>query len=420
MKKLLLSVLIPILISFSCNTKSDDGLPSNNVVIAWNNMAVTIADQHDQFLSFIGIRALTMAHVAMNDALNAIRLRYVPYAFNGQKPGADATAACTEAAFVVLSEIYPDRLDTLQEERRKWIDPISESNAKKAGIELGRQSAQAILQLRKGDGHETNVPYTPRNMPGAYQYVPGFPSFVFNTDLDKNKAFALQKPDQFRVPPPPALNSGQYAIDFNEVKDYGVAGSKLRTTDQTNYAHWWAEFGEHGWNRIGRITAAQNKLPIHETARLFALINMTVYDLYIAVLDSKYHYDTWRPITAIKNADMDNNPATTADTSWQPEMQTPPFPEYPSGHSAVGSAGAAVAAHVFGTKNVSFEMESTMALPHSKTRKYTNLDSAANDCARSRVLNGYHFRFSAEVGKEQGKQIAEYILTSMLKPVANN
>lgn len=419
MKKQLFSLFIPLLFNFSCNTQDGDGLPANNVVIAWNNMAVTIANQQDEFRSFIGVRALTMTHVAINDALNAISLKYTPYAFNEKKPGADAIAACSEAAFVVLSSVYPDRLDTLQEERRKWIDPIPESTAKKTGIELGRQSGMAILELRKGDGHEANAPYTPRNVPGAYQYTPGFP-FVWNPDLKLNKPFVLQKPDQFRVGPPPALNSEAYAKDFNETKAYGVAGSKARTADETNYAHWWAEFGEHGWNRIGRITAAQRKLPIHETARLFALINMTLYDLYIGCFESKYHYDTWRPVTAIKNAAKDGNDAAEADTAWLPEMMTPPFPEYPSGHSATGAAGAAIVAHVYGTKDISFEMESTTALPHAKTRKYTNLDSAANDCARSRIMNGYHFRFATEVGKEQGKKIAEYIFATVFRPVANN
>lgn len=418
MKKHLYTLLIPFLFGFSCNDQPDR-LPSSNVIIAWNHMAVTIANQRDQLFPFVGVRALTMMHVAMNDALNAISLKYAPYAYNEKKPEADATAACSEAAFIVLSTIYPDQLDTLQEERRKWLDSIPESAAKKAGIQLGVQSAAAIMQLRKDDGHEAVASYTPRNVPGAYQITPGFP-FLFNPDTKRNKTFVLQKPDQFRVPPPPALSGEEYAIDYNEVKAFGVAGSKVRSKDQTNYAHWWAEFGEHGWNRVGRITAAQKKLPIHETARMFALINMTLYDLYIAVCDSKYHYDTWRPVTAIKNADKDNNPATSADTSWQPEMLTVPLPEYPSGHAADGAACAAIVANVYGTKEISVEMESVTALPDARARSFTHLDSAANECARSRIMNGYHFRFSTETGKKQGNQIAEYILSSVFKPVANN
>lgn len=418
MKKLLITLLVPFLFSFSCNDRHDP-LPSNEVIIAWNNMAVTIANQQDQFLPFVGVRALTMMHVAMNDALNAISLKYVPYAFNGNNPDADATAAISEAAFIVLSSVYPDRLDTLQEERRKWLDSIPESPAKKVGIQLGMQSAAAIMELRKDDGHKVFASYTQRNVPGAYEILPGLP-FQFNPDTKRNKAFVLQKPDQFRVPPPPGLTSDEYAQDFNEVKAYGVSGSKVRSQDQTNYAHWWAEFGEHGWNRIGRITAAQKKLPIHETARMFALLNMTMYDLYIGVCDSKYYYDTWRPITAIKHADKDNNPATAPDTSWQPEMMTVPIPEYPSGHSADGAACATIVANVYGTKNISFEMESVTALPAAKTRSFTHLDSATNECARSRIMNGFHFRFSTEMGKEQGRKIAEYILTAVFKPVKEN
>ena len=416
MRKIFYSLSLPFLISFSCNDKTEP-TATNDVIIGWNNMAVTVAEQHDHFYSFIGVRALTITHVAMHDALNAITMKFIPYAFNEKKPGADAVAACSQAAFTVLSTIYPKRIDTLKTELQKWLKDIPESAQKKAGIELGQRSAEAILQLRKGDGHEVNLPYTPRNVVGAYQFTHGF-NWVINPDLKINKPFVLQSVDQFRVSPPPALGSEEYANDFNEVKAYGVAGSKARTKDQTNYGHWWAEFGEHGWNRIGRLTAAQRKLPIHETARMFALINMTLYDYYLATCDSKYHYETWRPVTAIHQADKDGNAATAPDTSWQPEMITAPLPEYPSGHSGVGSLGATVLGAIYGTKEVSFEMESVTALPEGRIRSYQNLDSAANDCARSRIMNGYHFRFSTEAGKEQGRKVAQYIVSAVMGPVA--
>jgi hypothetical protein len=417
MKKTTYPLVLSCLILFSCRNNTDKLTATNDVVIDWNNLAVTIAEQHDHFYSFIGARALTMTHVAMHDALNAIAMKYIPYAFNGKMPQADPVAACSQAAYTVLSTIYPNRTDTIQQALKKWLDAIPESPKKNAGIELGQRSAEAILQLRKNDGHEVSAIYTPRNVPGAYQFEHGI-NWVINPDLKKNKPFALQKPNQFRVGPPPALNTEEYTNDFNEIKALGRAGSKARTKDQTNYGHWWAEFGEHGWNRIGRLTAAQRKLSIHETARLFALVNMTLYDFYLATCDSKYHYDAWRPITAIQNADKDGNPATAPDTSWQPEMITAPLPEYPSGHAGVGGLGATILESVYGTKDVSFEMESVTALPDGKIRSFTNLDSAASECARSRIMNGYHFRFSTEAGKEQGRKVAAYILSAVMAPVS--
>jgi len=392
--------------------------PGNEVIIAWNNIAYTIANQHDQFFSFIGVRALSMTHIAMHDALNAISAKYKSYAFTGKEPGADPVAACSQAAYEVLASIYPKREDTLKKELQRWLLVIDESKAKETGIALGKNSAAAILKLRKDDGHEANADYKPGNKPGSYQYTPGV-NAVWRPDLLRNKPFALQSVSQFRSPAPPALSSAEYANAYNEVKAYGCINSTVRNADQTNYAHWWAEFGEHGWNRIGRITAAQKKLPLWETARLFALINMTLYDLYLASFDSKYAYDTWRPYTAIHNADKDDNPLTMADTAWLPEMVTPPWPEYPSAHAAVGAGEAEIVSHVYGTANIAFEMESVTALPAAKKRVYHNLDTAAYDCANSRIMNGFHFRFATEEGKKQGRQLAKYIYSNYLQPVGN-
>jgi hypothetical protein len=242
---------------------------------------------------------------------------------------------------------------------------------------------------------------------------------VLKPDFDYARPFALDTVTRFRSPPPPALASEEYCQSFEEVKEYGGKYSNRRTEDQTDYAHWWAEFAEHSWNRIGRIMAKEHQLPILETARMFALINMDIYDIYLASLESKYYYDTWRPYTAIRMADKDGNPRTQADPDWEPEMLTPPWPEYPSAHAAVGAGGAEIVAQVMGTPEVSFRMESVSALPSSPVRTYHHLDSAANDCADSRIMNGYHFRFATEEGKQQGREIARYILSHYLQPISD-
>jgi hypothetical protein len=144
---------------------------------------------------------------------------------------------------------------------------------------------------------------------------------------------------------------------------------------------------------------------------------MYLYDLYLASFESKYYYNTWRPYTAIHNGDADNNSETVADPDWMPEMVTPPWPEYPSAHAAVAAGEAEIVSHVFGTSEIAFTMESVSALPTAKVRTYHNLDSAANDCAESRIMNGFHFRFATEAGKKQGRQIAKHIIQNYLRPL---
>jgi len=388
----------------------------NDIVIDLNHLSYTIANEHDQFYSFIGVRSLAMTHLAIHDAFNALEPKYEQYAFKGKYENASPIAAAAQAAKVVLETAYPNRKDTIESVCNKWLAGVEEGEAKNRGIMLGKLSAEKIIALREGDGHEKNGDYTPMTKPGDYQYTPGF-DWVWKPDFSYARPFTLDSLTQFRSPPPPALDSKAYANSYNEVKEYGCKNSKVRTADQTHYAHWWAEFGEHGWNRIGRITAEERNLPIRETNRMFALINMNLYDLYLVSFDSKYHYDTWRPYTAIRQGDEDNNPATMPAPDWEPEMVTPPWPEYPSAHAAVGAGGAEIVTHVYGTPEIAFTMKSVTALPAAKTRTYQHLDSAASHCADSRIMNGFHFRFATEEGKVQGRKVAKYVYGNYLRPL---
>ena len=410
-------LLLLLMLGMSCQDKHQPAaIPSTELAIEWNQLTYEIAYAHDEFYSFIGVRALAMVHIAMHDALNAIDTRYQPYAFKGGGEGADPEAAVAQSAYEVLLKIYPQREDTLQELLARHLSAIPHGSAKDEGIKLGKQSAAAIIALRQGDGHDVDGSYAPMSRPGSYQYTPGF-DWVLIPDFERIQPFFLKSVDQFRSPAPPPLSGAAYAEAYREVKALGKKDSPVRTADQTHYAHWWAEFAEHSWNRIGRLTAAERKLGLWETARLFALINMNIYDTYIASLESKYHYDTWRPYTAIRAADTDGNPITEADTLWEPEMLTPPWPEYPSAHAAVGAGGAAIVDHVYGTPEVAFRMESVSALPDARVRSYNHLDTAALYCAESRIMNGYHFRFATEEGLKQGRRIAQYLLSEHLQPV---
>ncbi|MGH7717719.1 MAG: vanadium-dependent haloperoxidase [Gemmatimonadaceae bacterium] len=391
------------------------GRPGSEVAVAWNLIAYETANAHDQFFSFVGSRALAMAHVAMHDALNAITPRYEQYAFTGAEPGADPVAGATEAAHAVLVAVYPAQRERLDRERERWLARVPDGRSKQLGLSLGGTSAAAILVRRQGDGHDATGKYTPGHRPGDYQFTPGF-DFAMAPEFRNAKPFGLRSPSQFRAPPPPPLESAEYATSFNEVKRLGAARGSARSADQTGYAHWWAEFAEHAWNRIGRLTAPERGLDLWDAARMFALINMEIFDVYVASFDSKYHYHTWRPYTAIRAAAQDGNPETEPDPGWEPEMQTLPIPEYPSAHAAVGAGGAEVISHVYGTPNVSFRMQSVTALPGQEMRSYDNLDAAADECAASRVMNGFHFRFATEAGKVQGRKVARHLLANYLRP----
>jgi hypothetical protein len=417
-KTLIRALLITFVFSnliYSAHLKSDE--VSSAFIAKLNALTYQIAYEHDQFYSLIGIRALTMVHLAIHDALNSINSRYSHYAYHAKRPNAHAKAAISQAAYEILIHQYPNRKDTLDQVIANILGNIAASSAKKDGILLGHDIAKHYIKLRDGDGHEKQGDYTPMSKPGDYQYTPGWDNWVLKPDFDYAMPFALDTVTQFRSPEPPGLKSEAYTASFDEVKRLGGKNSRHRTTDQTNYAHWWAEFAEHSWNRIGRIAALKGNLSAWETARMFALINMDIYDIYLSSLESKYFYDTWRPLTAIQEANDDGNPATISQADWEPEMLTPPWPEYPSAHASVGAGGAEIMSHVLGTSKLSFSMESTTGLSTARTRAFEDLREAAEECAESRIMNGYHFRFATEEGIRQGEKIARYICRNFLRPV---
>ncbi|NND32283.1 MAG: phosphatase PAP2 family protein [Saprospiraceae bacterium] len=387
----------------------------NQLAIDINHLTYTIANEHDQFYSFIGVRTLAMVHLAAHDIFNLQDRRYHPfYIHEVNDTPFDPQAAAIESTRLILTKCYPSRVDTINEVCDRWMATLDECLEKEKGKSTGQKVALKYLEYRTNDGHEKNGDYTPMTKPGDYQYTPGF-DWVWIPDFSVARPFTLDSVAQFRSPPPPDLTSEVYVTSYQEVKDLGKKNSRKRTEDQTNFAHWWAEFGEHSWNRIGRITADAKGLPLVQTNRMFALLNVNLYDLYLASFDSKYYYDTWRPYTAIRHGEKDGNPQTQGDTTWEPEMQTPPWPEYPSAHAAVGAAGAEIVSAIFGTPYVRFSMESVTALPNSRYRRYQDLDKAAQDCADSRIMNGYHFRFATEEGMQQGRKIARHTLDHFLQ-----
>lgn len=394
-----------------------DNLP-NDIVLEWSNIAFETAggalEQHPMLAS----RNEAMMHIAMHDALNAIRPAYQQYAYHSQGWGsADPVAAAASAAHAVLKATWPGNDAMLDAKLAASLASIPDGTAKTQGMELGTAAANAILAMRSGD-NAYQVPVEPvpvSTVPGVYNAVPPN-DFMYAKGWTTMQLFSLESQDQFRALPPPPLNQYIYARDVNEIKEVGELNSVTRTADQTSYAHFWYELADIGWNRVARVVATDHHTGLYTTARLFALLNMAIIDTYIACWDSKYFYYTWRPYTAIRAADTDGNNRTDMDPNWEPLMITPPVPEYPSGHASLANAAAAVLAGFYGT-NTSFTFSSTTSVNAGDTRSFKSFRQAADENADSRVVAGIHFRFACVAGQKLGDRVGKYTLQNYLKPL---
>ncbi len=384
------------------------------LVVAWNRTVNEIAFAEDQFFTFKGVRAHAMMHIAMHDALNAVIPLYQQFAYRGHDSSADPIAAAAQAAHDVVVSQYPGEQARLDTELANWLSQIPSEPRKARGITLGQQSAAAILAMRLGDGWDFQGSYTFSPEVGAYQTTPPFNGFVFQPGFRFARPFGLLAPGQFRPGPPPPLGSVEYAAAYNEVKDFGRADSALRTADQTLYAVWWMEFAEGSVNRLARQLVTQRKIQLWQAARLFALLDMSFFDGYVAVWDSKFEHNHWRPYTAIRQASLDGNPATEADLTWEPLRTTPPHPEYVSAHSAACGASFEVLKRTLGGE-VSFTMGTTTAPPGMPTRSFPSFSAAAAECADSRVRLGWHFRYATNGGLALGRAVAEWLAENHLE-----
>ena len=284
--------------------------------------------------------------------------------------------------------------------------------------------------MRVADGWDQQVlqdfNYPQGDEPGEYRFTPPN-NFAFLPLWGNMQPFALYTGQQYRPGAPYAVNSAQYTQDYNEVKRLGGDGVTTpsdRTPDETEIARFWYESSPQGWNRIARRVSVVRGPGLWENARLFALLNLALADGYIANFNSKYHYNFWRPITAIRLGDTDGNPDTAGDPGWTPLLETPPVPDHASGHSVQGGAGAEVMKLFFGTDNIAFKTCSlTMPAgqncdePSQKLRSFSSFTQAAEENALSRILVGIHFRKACREGVQHGRKIAQHTFMLHLLPL---
>jgi hypothetical protein len=366
----------------------------------------------------------------MHDALSAIRHEYAPYALQADAPDADPIFAASQAAYEIALSQYPKQ--SVQWQMLLASTAHASGDAWQRSVELGKAAATAVLDSRKSDKWDSQAEYRFHPMgPGVYaefrEHSGTREGFVFGAGYATVKPFALLRPDQFRVGPPPAIDSKEYTTAFNEVKDVGAFASRTRTADQTHLAMWWKEFVEASHNRLARDLVVRDRLELTRAARLFALLNMSIFDGYVSSFDSKFFYNHWRPYTAIHWADKDGNPATELDAQWDNlHKHTYACPSYPSAHGTVCGAAMTVMAETFGEKR-KIRMETPevdKAGPMSgkiamnpPTRSFESFSAAALECAMSRVNLGIHFRYDSVAGNELGRKVGSYALEKYLTPV---
>ena len=445
-----------------------------DVVTDWNAKAVDIA-RTLKLGPNPASRLVAITQIAVFEAVNSVGREYEPYhAYLAPSGPVNLDVVVAQAAHDALLALAPSKASELDYELGLTLDDIPDGPEKENGIELGSLSAGSIYVRRLNDGASASVSYPGSTDIGKWRPTPRVPEFLpatggagaggagaggtgaggagaggagaggagaggagaggagagaggaatgpVNPPLAASDPqwgavtpFGLLTASQFRAAPPPLVTSAEFAAAFNEVKAIGAGTGSTRTAEQTEIAKFWAQQTHIPFNDVARTVANRNHLTIAEKARLFALLNIALADARIAAWETKYLYGYWRPITAIRSADVDGNDATEVDAAWNSLLDTPNHPEYVSGHSATGGAGAAVLAAIFGDATGFALHSDTLA---GVTRDFDSFSAAANENAESRVYGGIHYRFSNEAGLTLGAAVASYELAHELLPVS--
>ncbi len=395
----------------------------SDAVLYWNEVALN-AIKTDRTPPPQAARNLAILHAAMYDAINAVEARYRPYRVTARPQGTvSPECAAAIAAHRVLLELYPRLVESCDSALDAVLENIPDGPTKEGSIAWGQRVAEDILSWRAEDGSRRLVRYTPGTTPGLWRPTPpGFrdallPQWRYVTP------FAIASTRDFLPAVPPALNSAAYTEAFREVRDLGHVNSAVRTPDQTIIAHFWNDDAgtvtpPGHWNRIAQTVSRQLGLSLAENARLFALLNVSLADAGIVCWEGKFGYSYWRPITAIHEADLDGNPDTAPDLTWQSLLATPPFPSYASGHSTFSGAAATALARFFGNDAIRFSIGSE-GTP-DVTRSYAGFWAAAQEAGRSRIFGGIHYEFDNQEGLRTGRAVADYIARNYFSPVETN
>ena len=405
---------VTVLVAVSLTALVAPAVGSADTVTQWNitgTNALFGAGQDGRVVVF----HLAMVHGAVYDAVNAIDGGHQGYLISSRLATRSDSkdAAASAAAYRTLLHLVPGQQPMLDAQYAASLAGIPDGVSKTRGVLVGEAAAAAIIAARSNDGRVGPFRFLVGNTPGAWR--PVLPAFVNDPAawLKDVKPFVMRRASQFRSDGPYRLTSRKYAREFAEVKELGSQGSTTRTQDQTDASRYWAENPTATWGRILRLLATQQGLPIEDSARLFGMTYLTWADAFIAVWDGKAHWSNWRPITAIREADTDGNPATMAEPGWLPLINTPPYPDHPSGLSGVSGAISKTLRQFFGTDRIAWSDTSNGGL----TRKFTRFSQAVDEVVDARVWSGIHFRNADEAGAQIGTEIARYRDRHYFEPV---
>lgn len=394
---------------------------SLNPVVQWNRTLLSILRTPGvQPATVHPTRSFAMLHAAIYDAVNAIDRGHVSYLVSvphaSRRGSQDAAAAA--AAHDVLATLYPAFRSMLDDEFQQSLANGSRGEDNAEGIRIGEAVANQILALRSHDGSgAAPLPYVFGNAAGDYQSTaPNFPPQPQFTHWSQVIPFALLHADQFRPGPPPSLVSERYGDALNEVEAIGIENSQIATADEALIGLFWNGAIQNYWNEIAQTASETQHLTTAESARLFALLNLSVADGVIAFYDAKYTYNLWRPVTAIRAADVDGNPDTNVDPTWLPEVEkTGADPSYPGAHAVISAAAAEVLSAV--VKRRRFDFDVTSETMPGIVRSFTSFSAAAAEASLSRIFAGQHFRFDETAGEHLGREVADFIVDRFLTPV---
>jgi hypothetical protein len=388
-------------------------LPPGNAAQQWEKIAEDTAVGAG---AFQGEAFLYLAYVsqAMDRAANP-----------GIRIGQSSDAAVAEAAYDVLAHYFPAQVANLTALRDAALAAVPDGPAKRVGMVFGDLAAAHVLRERADDGLQMPVASTStfRTLPfgpGAWRLTPPAYAAPQTPWMGSMRPFILRSADQFLPHPPPSLQSGEWVDAFNEVKSLGAIDSSTRTAEQTAIATFWSANVNRQWGILVRDIATTKGLDVPESARWFAMVNVTLADAGIAFMNAKYHYLLWRPVTAIdpmsvKNDGFgpvpgfdDGNPLTHEQTGWRPLLPTPNHPEYPSAHATFTSAIAEVLTRFLGTSHIDVDVQGTPTF--GVARHFATADDLRNEVENARIWAGLHYRFSVEAGVALGRAVADYDL----------
>ena len=356
------------------------------------------------------IRVLALAHTAVYAAVNAITGRYPGTSVPLQGPhDASVEAAIAAAHRATLTKLVPARQASIDAAYQSALGALAAGPARDAGVAIGERAAAAVLESRAGDAAGTPEAYRPHTTPGAYVPTasPAVPHWV------RRKPWLMANASQFRPGPPPSLSGDAWARDYDEVKVIGSRSSKRRNAEQTAVARFWEYSLPPIYHGVVRSVATLPGREITRNARLYAAVTQAMDDAMIGVFDAKYHYNFWRPVTAIRNGDLDGHHATERDASWTPLADVPMHPEYPSAHSILAAAvGTVLRAEIGAGPTPVLGTASPSA--KGATRHWTSVDDFVREVSDARVYEGIHFRTSTEVGVEMGTRIGELAVARYL------